>query len=214
MFPYPRVKRAFDFITAAAILPLASPLMLVIAVAIRINMGCPVLFRQERPGFQGRLFTCLKFRTMAELYDCHGNLLEDEFRTSALGSFLRRTSLDELPQLWSILRGDLSFVGPRPLLTEYLPYYTPEERRRHSVRPGLTGWAQIHGRNHLAFSERLALDMWYVDHISWSLDASILLKTCWIVVTQRGYARDTTSLTAEREKVASVASSGEIPPGE
>jgi sugar transferase EpsL len=200
MFSYARVKRALEVTTAVAVLVVASPLMLVIAIAIRINMGRPVLFRQDRPGFQERLFTCLKFRTMREVYDRSGNLLEDQFRTTALGLFLRRTSLDELPQLWNIIRGDLSFVGPRPLLSEYLPYYTPEEHRRHSVRPGLTGWAQIHGRNRLSFSERLALDVWYVDHMSWSLDLAILLKTCWIVLTQRGYATEAISLRSEREK--------------
>jgi sugar transferase EpsL len=195
---YPCVKRALDVAGASVALLLASPLIVAIAIAVRVAMGRPILFRQERPGFREQPITCLKFRTMLESRDRAGNLLGDRERTTSLGLFLRRTSLDELPQLWSIFRGDLSFVGPRPLLMEYLPYYTPQEHRRHSVRPGLTGWAQINGRNCLSFSERLSLDMWYVDHISWPIDAAILLKTFWIVITQRGYSIDAMSLEAER----------------
>lgn len=149
-------------------------------------MGKPILFRQERPGLNGRLLTCFKFRTMTDKRDENNDLLSDRERIVPLGTFLRRTSLDELPQFWNIVRGDLSFIGPRPLLKEYLPYYTPQEQRRHSVRPGLTGWAQIHGRNDQAFDERLKLDVWYVDHVSWHLDLWILLATIRLVFSSKG----------------------------
>jgi lipopolysaccharide/colanic/teichoic acid biosynthesis glycosyltransferase len=160
------------------------------------------LFRQRRPGLHERGIVCLKFRTMTEARDQNGRLLPDEERLTPLGSFLRRTSLDELPQLWNILRGDLSFIGPRPLLEHYLPYYTPAEHRRHSVRPGLTGWAQIHGRNRLSFDQRLAMDVWYVEHVSWFLDVKILLVTFWVVLTQRGFAMDKISLDEQRGGVS------------
>jgi sugar transferase EpsL len=179
-------KRAIDITVASAGLIVLAPVIVFVGVLIRIVIGRPVLFRQQRPGFRGRLFTCLKFRTMAETRDDKGQLLSDRERMVPLGTWLRRLSLDELPQLWNILRGDLSFVGPRPLLTEYLPYYTQEEQRRHSVLPGLTGWAQIHGRNTLDFDERLKMDVWYVDHLSWQLDLRILLATIRIVLSAKG----------------------------
>ncbi len=187
---YPKFKKLLDVVGATALLILTAPLMLLIAAAVRFTMGRPVLFRQVRPGLNERLFTCFKFRTMNEAPDQKGRLLSDEQRLSRLGLLLRRTSLDELPQLWNILRGDLSIVGPRPLFESYLPYYTNEERRRHSVRPGLTGWAQIHGRNCLSFDERLAMDLWYVEHMSWRLDLRIVLVTIWVVLTQRGVTTD------------------------
>lgn len=199
MNTYQRIKRVIDVAGAAALLVVTAPLILVIALAIRVNMGAPVLFRQQRPGLGGALFTCVKFRTMNNACAPSGALLDDRSRTTRLGAFLRRTSLDELPQLWNILRGDLSFIGPRPLLAEYLPYYTPDEKRRHAVRPGLTGWAQVNGRNQLSFAERLALDVWYVDHVSAAVDAVIFCKTCWIVLTQRGYCHDVQSLVDERQ---------------
>ena len=180
------IKRTLDVFAAASALIITAPLFLVVGMLVRIFMGKPILFRQERPGLHGRVFTCLKFRTMTNRRDINNKLLADKDRLGPLGIFLRRCSLDELPQFWNILRGDLSFIGPRPLLTEYLPYYTAEEQRRHSVRPGLTGWAQIHGRNHLQFDERLKMDVWYVDHLSWQLDARILLSTIRIVFTSRG----------------------------
>ena len=167
---------------------LAAPLIVIIGVIVRITMGTPALFRHKRPGLHERRFTCLKFRTMREEFDETGCPLPDEQRLTRLGSWLRRTSLDELPQLWNILCGDLTFIGPRPLLERYLPFYTQAERRRHSVRPGLTGWAQIHGRTCLGFDERLAMDVWYVDHLSWRLDLNILLRTVWIVLSQKGVA--------------------------
>lgn len=187
---YPFLKRLIDCVGAATGLLLLSPVMAIVAIAIRCNMGKPVLFRQVRPGYLERPFVCLKFRTMTEARDREGRLLMDGQRLTRLGLFLRRTSLDELPQLWNVLRGDLSLVGPRPLYTEYLPYYTAEEHLRHSVPPGLTGWAQIHGRNYLSFDDRLAMDVWYARHRSWLLDLQIILKTVYIVLTQQGIADD------------------------
>lgn len=183
---YPAFKRCLDILGAAAGLVLFAPLIAIIAAAIRISMGKPIFFGQVRPGLNGELFTCFKFRTMITARNADDALLTDRERMVPLGTFLRRTSLDELPQFWNILRGDLSFIGPRPLLKEYLPYYTPEERRRHALRPGLTGWAQIHGRNRLQFDERLKMDVWYVDHLSWRLDLRILLATIRLVFTTAG----------------------------
>jgi sugar transferase EpsL len=191
---YPTVKRLLDVAAAFILLLVTAPLFGLIALAIRRALGRPVLFRQMRPGRHERLFTCLKFRTMTSACDGDGRLLEDEERTTKLGSFLRRTSLDELPQLWNILKGEASFIGPRPLFVRYLPHYTQEERRRHSVRPGLTGWAQIHGRNRLGFERRLELDVWYVDHLSFWLDFRILVQTFWMVAMQRGVGADAAAL--------------------
>jgi len=191
---YPRLKRVADVLAAAVGLVIAAPVMLIVAALVRLTMGKPVLFRHRRPGFQERHFTCLKFRTMKNAFDETGRPLPDDRRLTRVGTWLRRTSLDELPQLWNILRGDLSFIGPRPLIESYLPFYTETERRRHSVRPGLTGWAQVHGRNSLSFDERLRLDVWYVDNMSCWLDLRILFKTVWIVFTQRGYAADLIAL--------------------
>ena len=160
--------------------------MLVVSVLIRVVIGRPVLFRQNRPGLNGQVFTCLKFRTMADIRDERGVLLPDRERMVPFGAWLRRKSLDELPQLWNIVRGDLSLIGPRPLLTEYMPYYTVAEQRRHLVRPGLTGWAQVHGRNIINFDERLKMDVWYVDHMSWQLDLRIMLATARLVFSAKG----------------------------
>lgn len=180
------IKRATDVTFGFAGLIMFAPVIFVVGVLIRIVMGSPILFRQERPGLNGRPFTCLKFRTMTDKRDDSGHLLGDRERMAPLGTWLRRTSLDELPQLWNVIQGDLSFIGPRPLLKEYLPYYTPEEQRRHSVLPGLTGWAQIHGRNNLNFDERLRMDVCYVDQLSWKLDLHILLATIRLVFTAKG----------------------------
>lgn len=171
------MKRLFDLVVSASLLALFSPVLLVLAVLIRVFMGSPVLFRQVRPGFHARPFTVVKFRTMNDARDAGGQLLSDPERLTGLGRFMRRLSLDELPQLWNVLRGEMSLVGPRPLLMEYLDRYTPEQARRHQVRPGITGWAQVHGRNDLLFSRRLELDVWYVDHHSLVLDLKILLMT-------------------------------------
>lgn len=191
---YPTIKRLLDLAGALVLLMLTAPLLLLISAAVRLTIGRPVFFKQMRPGLHERLFTCFKFRTMNDACDEQGRLLDDEVRTTRLGRFLRRTSMDELPQLWNILRGEASFVGPRPLFVRYLPHYTQEERRRHSVRPGLTGWAQVHGRNHLPFERRLELDVWYVDHMSFWLDLRILLLTSWMVVMQKGVGADAAAL--------------------
>jgi len=177
------VKLVLDRAGAACLLVLLSPLLLLVSLAVRVWMGSPVLFRQARLGWKRRPFELLKFRTML---DATG--LPDEARLTALGRFLRRTSLDELPQLLHIVRGEMSFVGPRPLLARYAPYFSPAEQRRHDVRPGMTGWAQIHGRNRLGWNERLARDIWYVGHWSPWLDARILWRTCGLVVTGRSTA--------------------------
>ncbi len=156
------------------------------ALVVRVGLGKPVLFRQLRPGLHGKPFMLLKFRTMTDGRDAAGALLPDDQRMTSLGRLLRRTSLDELPELINVLKGDMSMVGPRPLLMEYLPHYTPEQARRHEVRPGLTGWAAIHGRNATTWPERLAQDVWYVDHRTMALDCRILLRTVAKVVTQEG----------------------------
>ncbi len=174
------VKRTFDVAVASLLLVVLSPLLLVLALLVRVQLGSPVLFRQARPGRGGELFTLVKFRTM------RSGPGPDEERLTRLGRFLRRTSLDELPELLNVLRGDLSLVGPRPLLEEYLPLYSPEQARRHEVRPGVTGWAQVHGRNAITWDEKLALDVWYVEHRTFRLDCSILAKTLGAVLTGSG----------------------------
>jgi lipopolysaccharide/colanic/teichoic acid biosynthesis glycosyltransferase len=179
-------KRALDVIGATVGLVVLSPLLLAIALAVRLVDGSPVLFRQARPGRFGVPFELCKFRTMTNGRGPDGALLPDADRLTRLGRFLRRTSLDELPELFNVMRGDLSLVGPRPLLMDYLPLYSPEQARRHDVRPGITGWAQVNGRNAQTWSERFALDLWYVDHASLRLDLEILRKTVAIVVRGKG----------------------------
>jgi sugar transferase EpsL len=179
-------KRALDIVVALSGLLLAAPVLLLIALAVRVGLGKPVLFRQRRPGLGGRPFMLLKFRTMTDARDEAGELLPDDQRMTALGRFLRRSSLDELPELINVLKGEMSLVGPRPLLMEYLPHYTPEQARRHEVRPGLTGWAAIHGRNATTWPERLEQDVWYVDHRSFALDCQILLSTVAKMLRQEG----------------------------
>jgi lipopolysaccharide/colanic/teichoic acid biosynthesis glycosyltransferase len=180
------LKRAMDVTAALVGLVLTGPLMLVSAASILLSMGRPVIFRQQRPGKNKAPFTLFKFRTMREERDKSGNLLPDAARLTAVGRILRTASLDELPQLWNVLRGDLSLVGPRPLLMQYLGRYTPQQTRRHEVLPGITGWAQVNGRNALSWPEKFSLDVWYVDHWSLALDLRILWKTLWQVVTRRG----------------------------
>jgi len=176
--PRVAVKRVFDVVVSLALLVLASPVMLAIALAVRWRLGTPILFRQERPGLRGRPFTLLKFRSMRTPKPGESESpTADAARLEGFGRALRATGLDELPELWNVLRGDMSLVGPRPLLMEYLPLYTAEQARRHDVRPGVTGWAQVHGRNRLDWPERLALDVWYVDHRSFLLDVRILGMT-------------------------------------
>jgi sugar transferase EpsL len=196
-------KRALDLAIAVPAFIFLLPIMALIAVLIRFVIGTPVLFRQERPGLHGKPFIMFKFRTMTDARDAHGRLLPDGERLTSLGSFLRKTSLDELPELFNILRGDLSLVGPRPLLMQYLPYFTPRESLRHAVRPGLTGWAQVNGRNHLSWDKRLALDVWYVENWSLALDLRILVRTLSTVIRREGVAVDTdtveTYLDQERQ---------------
>jgi lipopolysaccharide/colanic/teichoic acid biosynthesis glycosyltransferase len=183
------VKRAADVLVSGVGLIAAAPIMAAVALAIWICDGRPVLFRQRRPGYKGAPFVVLKFRTMREARDERGMPLADSARLTALGKVLRQLSLDELPQLWHVLRGEMSLVGPRPLLMEYMERYSAEEMRRHEVKPGITGWAQIHGRNATNWGERFALDLWYVEHWSLRLDAQILLSTPWQIVTRNGISR-------------------------
>jgi lipopolysaccharide/colanic/teichoic acid biosynthesis glycosyltransferase len=182
----PIPKRLLDLFGASVGLVLLSPVFALIAWRVRRQIGSPVLFRQQRPGLGGEPFTLVKFRTMTDERGPDDDLLPDGARLPALGRRLRATSLDELPELWNVLRGDMSLVGPRPLLTEYLELYTPEQARRHEVLPGMTGWAQVNGRNDRPWPEKLALDIWYVDHRSFWLDLRILLRTVAAVFSRRG----------------------------
>jgi sugar transferase EpsL len=175
------LRRFVDVVGASALTVIFSPVLAALAAAIRLTMGRPILFRQLRPGYRGTPFEVLKFRTMREAEG-----LSDEERLTRLGVFMRQLSLDELPQLWNILRGDMSFIGPRPLLMEFLQWYTPEQMRRHDVKPGVTGWAQVQGRHAILFSKRLELDVWYVDNRSFLLDLKILGLTFLKVLTMRG----------------------------
>lgn len=182
-------KRLFDLIVTVTALIVLSPIMLAVALVVRATLGAPVLFRQARPGLHGAPFTLYKFRTMRDARDAHGNLLPDAQRLHPIGRFLRSTSLDELPELVNVLRGDMSLVGPRPLLMEYLPHYTPAQARRHAVKPGLTGWAQVSGRNALTWDEKFARDLWYVDNLSFRLDLRILARTVGVVLRREGISR-------------------------
>lgn len=182
----PLVKRLFDLILTVILVIPALPLMIGIAVLIFIREGKPVLFRQPRPGYRGKIFTMYKFRTMRNAVDRAGKPLPDGERLTRLGRFLRSTSLDELPELFNVLRGEMSLVGPRPLLMEYLPLYNAEQARRHNALPGITGWAQINGRNALSWEEKFCLDVWYVDHWSLWLDVKILALTAWKVARREG----------------------------
>lgn len=184
------MKRLLDILIAGPALLVALPALAVLALLIRVNMGGPVLFRQTRPGLHGRPFAMVKFRTMRNAVDKDGVPLADAERITRLGHILRATSLDELPELWNVLKGEMSLVGPRPLLIEYLPLYTPDQARRHDVRPGLTGWAQVNGRNALGWEERFALDTWYVDHLSLRLDLRIILMTIAKVLRRDGISAD------------------------
>lgn len=179
------IKRLFDIVVSLMALLLLSPVLFTVALLVRFKIGSPVFFRQERPGLNEHRFYMLKFRTMTDERDADGKLLPDSVRLTPFGSFLRKTSLDELPELFNIFKGDMSFVGPRPLLIEYLDYYTEEEKLRHTVRPGLTGLAQVSGRNHLRWNERLALDIKYVKEWSFWLDIKILFRTALQVVRSK-----------------------------
>lgn len=184
------MKRLFDAAVAGAALAVLALPLLVLSGFIRYRLGRPVFFRQTRPGLDGAPFQLVKFRTMTDARAPDGGLLPDTERLTPFGRFLRATSLDELPELWNVVRGDMSLVGPRPLLMRYLPYYTEEESKRHLVRPGLTGWAQLHGRNTLSWDERLALDVWYVENRTMMLDFKIILQTAVAVLKQEGVVTD------------------------
>lgn len=181
-----RSKRAFDLMVAVPLALVVLPVALVIAVAIRLSLGSPVLFRQRRPGYGGEIFEMIKFRTMRDALDAKGRPLPDAQRLTRFGRMLRASSLDELPELFNVLRGDMSLVGPRPLLVEYLQVYTPEQARRHQMPPGITGWAQVNGRNAIDWDRVFELDVWYVDHWSMRLDLRILLATVAAVLGRRG----------------------------
>lgn len=184
------IKRLFDIFASGIGLILLSPVLLIVAGLIRYKLGSPVLFRQVRPGRNGKPFEMIKFRTMRNAVDEHGKALPDNERMTRFGNLLRSASLDELPELWSVLKGDMSLVGPRPLLMEYLPLYSEEQYRRHDVRPGLTGWAQVNGRNALSWEDKFRLDVWYVDNQSFWLDIRILLMTVQKVVSREGISHD------------------------
>jgi len=181
-----RGKRLVDVVGAMGILILTTPVQIAAAGAVRRVLGPPVLYRQSRPGLDGRPFVLLKFRTMSDARDVSGELLPDADRLGRLGRFLRATSIDELPEAWNVLKGDMSLVGPRPLLMEYLPLYSAEQARRHEVRPGITGWAQVNGRNGLSWEEKFECDVWYVDHVTFTLDVRILWRTIVLVLLRRG----------------------------
>ena len=185
------IKRILDILISLTFIVLFSWLYLILVILVRIKLGSPVLFCQKRPGYNEKIFTLYKFRTMTDKRDEKGNLLPDSERLTKFGSMLRSTSMDELPEMFNILKGDMSLIGPRPLLVEYLPYYTEEERLRHSVRPGLTGLAQVSGRNYLAWDKRLAKDVEYVNHISFIMDVRIIIKTIMVVFKKEDVSVDT-----------------------
>ena len=184
------IKRLFDILASSLGLLLLSPVIAIVAWQIRRKLGSPVLFRQVRPGLDGKPFEMIKFRTMRDAVDAQGNPLPDSERMTPFGSFLRSSSLDELPELWNVLKGDMSLVGPRPLLMEYLPLYSPEQYRRHEVRPGVSGWAQVNGRNALSWEEKFKLDVWYVDNRSFWLDLKVIFLTLKKVVVREGISAE------------------------
>ena len=184
------MKRLFDIVAAGSVLIILALVLISVAVLVRIKLGSPILFKQTRPGLHGKPFKMMKFRTMLDAVDAQGNPLPDEVRLTSFGKLLRSTSLDELPGLLSVLKGDMSLVGPRPLLMEYLPLYSVEQARRHEVRPGITGWAQVNGRNAISWEDKFKLDVWYVDNQSLWLDIKILFLTVWKVVHRQGISAD------------------------
>ncbi|WP_459501918.1 sugar transferase [Bacillus sp. C1] len=183
------MKRAFDVLTAGLALMLLSFVILIVALLVRIKLGSPIIFKQQRPGLHGKSFYVYKFRTMTDAKDKEGNFLPDDVRLTSFGKLLRKLSLDELPQLINVVKGDISLVGPRPLLIEYLPLYTPEQARRHEVRPGITGWAQVNGRNAISWEAKFKLDVWYVDNQSFWLDIKILFLTVAKVFKSEGISQ-------------------------
>lgn len=189
-------KRLIDFILSLIALIVLSPVLLIVALLVRTKLGSPVIFKQERPGLNEKIFTLYKFRTMTDAKDEQGNLLPDEIRLTKFGKLLRSTSLDELPELFNILKGDMAIVGPRPLLVRYLPLYNEHQKHRHDVRPGFTGWAQCNGRNAISWEEKFDLDVYYTKHVSLLLDIKIILKTVKVVLFREGISSET-SVTME-----------------
>lgn len=189
-------KRLIDFILSLIALIILSPILLILAILVKIKLGSPIIFKQKRPGLNEKIFTLYKFRTMTDAKDEHGNLLPDEIRLTKFGKLLRSTSLDELPELFNILKGDMSIVGPRPLLVRYLPLYNEHQKHRHDVRPGFTGYAQCNGRNAISWEEKFDLDVYYTKHISLLLDIKIILKTVKVVLFREGISSET-SVTME-----------------
>lgn len=179
-------KRLFDISVSLVAALIMLPLLAILYLLTRITLGNPVFFKQARPGLHGKTFTITKFRTMREIHDANGQLLPDEARMTLIGSIIRKLSLDELPELFNVLKGNMSLVGPRPLLVEYLAHYTPEQAKRHHVKPGITGWAQVNGRNALSWEEKFAYDVWYVEHMSFLLDLKILAMTIWVIFARQG----------------------------
>jgi lipopolysaccharide/colanic/teichoic acid biosynthesis glycosyltransferase len=206
------MKRVLDVSAALVLLAILAPVLLVVSMLIACSMGRPILFKQRRPGLHGHVFTLLKFRTMTDARASDGRQLPDAERLTRVGRLIRATSLDELPQLWNVLRGDMSLVGPRPLLLAYLDRYTPRQARRHEVRPGITGWAQVNGRNAISWEDKLEMDAWYVDHNSLALDLKILLLTLVRVVRRDGISQKDEATVSEF--MGSQASDTERSPGE
>lgn len=202
-----KIKRSFDFLVSFILLLIFSPIILLVALLVRIKLGSPVFFKQKRPGLKGRPFYLYKFRTMTDERDENGELLPDHVRLTSFGRLLRKLSLDELPQLINVLKGDMSLVGPRPLLMEYLNLYTPEQARRHDVRPGITGWAQVNGRNAISWEEKFKLDVWYADHQSFWLDIKILYLTVLKVFKSEGISQQN-HVTMEKFKGSDRKASG------
>lgn len=193
----PLIKRIFDLLVSVIGLIFLSPVLLIIAVIVRVHLGAPVLFCQKRPGYRGAIFTIRKFRTMKNALGADGKPLPDDQRLTRLGRFLRASSLDELPELFNVLKGEMSLVGPRPLLIHYLPLYSPEQARRHDVLPGITGWAQINGRNAATWDDKFRMDVWYVDHWSFWLDLKIIALTLWKVLAREGISQPGEATTQE-----------------
>lgn len=191
------IKRWLDFILSLIAIIILSPVLLIVALLVRIKLGSPVIFKQKRPGLHEKIFTLYKFRTMTDEKDKDGNLLPDDQRLTKFGKLLRSTSLDELPELFNILKGDMSIVGPRPLLVKYLPLYNEHQKHRHDVRPGFTGWAQCNGRNAISWEEKFDLDVYYVKHLTFILDLSVIFKTIKIVFLREGISSNTSATMEE-----------------
>lgn len=197
-------KRLFDIIVSSVCLVIFSPILIILSIMIYFKLGSPVIFKQERPGKNGKIFKMLKFRTMLNTVDEHGELLPNEQRLTPFGNMLRKTSLDELPEFINVLKGDMSLVGPRPLLCEYLELYTPEQNRRHEVKPGITGYAQVNGRNSIGWEERFKLDVYYVDHYNFLLDLKILFMTVFKVFKRDGIGQTAENTTMEKFKGSNI----------